>query len=310
MSGPMIVRPVTTEIYGLTPCKGLSSSLSSQLAPTPVFAGTQRDGMMPLPKNPVPSRTGNSPPAAYAVPLSFSMPTRRGSGTATAMPPPTVPWSRARREMIVRFERAMSLWSFSLRLVGFDEPEWIAGDQGQQELVSLVAAGGETGRQRVQDGGVGLHGFAALRVHVDLADEAGPADGCVAQHRPHLGQAVERRTVQVAGGVDGVTVLQRPVLADGIEVLQAEAQRIHQRMAGVAARGGPVQGEPRAHRRRRIAGRRQLWNHAGRRRRDGLAQQRLADVLAALGGPRPLRQGQPGQDGAAAQNACARRVGR
>jgi hypothetical protein len=64
MSGPLIARPVTTEMYGFTGCNGLSSSLSTHELPTPVRDGTQRDGMMPLPKNQLPKRTGSAAPAA------------------------------------------------------------------------------------------------------------------------------------------------------------------------------------------------------------------------------------------------------
>src|SRR5258708_8758157 len=100
------------------------------------------------------------------------MPARRGRGTVTARPPPTMPRSTARREMIVRFERAMSAAPSGLRLGRFDESERLAGNQADQELVGLVAAGGKVCRQLVEDRGVALARFPALPVPVHLADQA------------------------------------------------------------------------------------------------------------------------------------------
>src|SRR5579863_5165368 len=87
VSGTLTSMPVTTDSQGLTAKSGSSSSLSVQASPTPVALGTQRDGMIPLPKNQKPKRTGSDAPLAYAVPLLLSIAPRRGSGTTTLTPP-------------------------------------------------------------------------------------------------------------------------------------------------------------------------------------------------------------------------------
>src|SRR6185369_6738268 len=62
--GTMMLKPVSTDSQGLTACRGASCSLSVQALPPPAADGTQRFGMMPLPKNQVPNRIGSAPPAA------------------------------------------------------------------------------------------------------------------------------------------------------------------------------------------------------------------------------------------------------
>src|SRR5882724_5476762 len=98
----LIAQPVTTDNQGFTSCRGASCSLSCQASPVPVVFGTQRTGMMPLPKNHEPKRSGRAPPAAYAVPLLLSIPKRRGSGTATLMPPAITPRRNMRRGRMLR----------------------------------------------------------------------------------------------------------------------------------------------------------------------------------------------------------------
>ena len=99
----IITVNTTADEYG----SGASCSLNAQPSPDPVLVGIQRSGMMPLPKNQVPKRSGSGVPSAYAVPLSFSIPKSRGSGTATLMPPTRTPRRKVRRGRIVRLLRAM-----------------------------------------------------------------------------------------------------------------------------------------------------------------------------------------------------------
>src|ERR1051325_10444981 len=89
--GSMMRKPVSTASHGLISRSGESCSLSCHEPALPVEEGIHRFGMMPLPKNQTPNRIGNAPPAAYAVPLSLSTPTRRGTGTATLAPPASTP---------------------------------------------------------------------------------------------------------------------------------------------------------------------------------------------------------------------------
>ena len=107
LSATLTSVPVTTDSQGLTASSGASSSLSVQASPTPVWLGTQRDVMIPFPKNQKPNRTGVIVPSAYAVPLPLSIAPRRGSGTTTLAPPARRPRRTVRREIPLRPKTAI-----------------------------------------------------------------------------------------------------------------------------------------------------------------------------------------------------------
>ncbi len=101
--GTLIANPVNTDSHGFTSRSGARLlAQRPRAAALPVAVGTQRSGMMPLPKNQTPKRTGSGVPSAYAVPLSFSIPNSRGSGTATLTPPARTP----RKKRAPRKDRA------------------------------------------------------------------------------------------------------------------------------------------------------------------------------------------------------------
>src|ERR1700712_3342402 len=60
LSATLTSVPVITDSQGLTASSGASCSLNVHASPTPVLLGTQRDGMIPFPKNQKPKRTGSA----------------------------------------------------------------------------------------------------------------------------------------------------------------------------------------------------------------------------------------------------------
>src|SRR5688572_13823918 len=91
-------RPLMTVRYDLKLASGCSCGLRSQAVPDPVFAGFQRPGSEPLPKNHV-TNSGEIGVAdcAYAVPLSFNMMSSNGNGIDTLAPVASMPRRTVRR---------------------------------------------------------------------------------------------------------------------------------------------------------------------------------------------------------------------
>ncbi len=108
----------------------------------------------------------------------------------------------------------------------------------------------------------------------------------------------------LAGVVDGPPALGGAGPADAVELLEAEADRIHQRVAAAAGDQLAVRGVALAGGQRRIE-RRRLRVHAGRRRGQRLAQEALAHQLAAVDRRRRVGAGVDRQHRAAGEQPAA-----
>src|SRR5579862_9990796 len=203
----------------------------------------------------------------------------RGSGKATATPPKSVPRRTVRRESTLR-PKSIS-FPPALRL-GSDETKAVVSDQIDQQLIDAISGVDELTDQLIEGVVVDADGQAAQRVFVNLADDARPGDGVVSHGHPELREVAERDGIERARGVEGLTVVGRPVLSRRVEVLHAESDRVHEPMAGGAQRRRAVRAQDLPHHR---AGRGHRWQgwHPGRGRRYGLAKKHLVDEFSTQG---------------------------
>ena len=101
------------------------------------------------------------------------------------------------------------------------------------------------------------------------------------EKRAHLAWRLESLAVgQHAGGVHRELPFHVPPSADGIVVLETEAERIHVAVTGRAGRIAAMPLELLAHRQSAAGGRRFKWGNVARRRFGGRAQDVLQHVLA------------------------------